>query len=129
MKHIPILILSLFFFVSCTSTTQKDPVTGSDFIQKSIEYHDPNNQWATLNATFVFEDSLPAPRESRAYTVSLDNSNSTLSYAIAGTAFTVQHDEITITEGEIEEERALMLRNYYSFLWGLPMKLTDPGLA
>ena len=24
-------------------------------------------------------------------------------------------------------ERALRLRNYYTFLWGLPMKLMDPG--
>jgi hypothetical protein len=39
---------------------------------------------------------------------------------------------LTPTASEVEqlrldEERSIMLRNYYLYLWGLPMKLTDPG--
>jgi hypothetical protein len=32
-----------------------------------------------------------------------------------------------VFNGEIENGRAIRMRDYYTYLWGLPMKLDDPG--
>ena len=49
------------FIISCSETS--DNLTGPELIQKSIEFHDPNQVWPNLKATFEFTDSLPAPRD------------------------------------------------------------------
>ena len=118
---IAILVFSL---ESCDSK-----LTGSKLIQKSIEYHDPKGQWQELNKVFYFADSRPG-KPSRQYTVHIDlpknyfkyiNSGENLVYEVNG------EDCVSSTAGSKYCERALMLRNYYGYLWGLPMKLMDPG--
>lgn len=41
--------------------------------------------------------------------------------------YIVWNDSVQVFNGEIENERAIRMRNYYTYLWGLPMKLNDPG--
>ena len=106
---------------------QNTPSTGRELVQNSIQYHDPGGIWSTLKARFVLEDSLPPGRDSRSYEFLIDNSQSHLSYAIEGLEFDVWSDSVNVVIGEIEKERALRMRNYYSYLWGLPMKLNDAG--
>ncbi|EAZ82717.1 DUF6503 family protein [Algoriphagus machipongonensis] len=125
-----ISILFLFcglFLYSCGEGEKKAPETGSELVSQSIQFHDPNGIWSSLDATFVIEDSLPPGRDSRSYFFSLDNSRSFLSYSIEGLEFEVENDSVKVLNGEMAEERALRMRNYYSYLWGLPMKLADPG--
>lgn len=122
-----LILLSVFVFVSCSSEISKKPETGREFIEASIRYHDPNDNWANLKATFIFQDSLPPSRENRSYQVSFDNSQSKLSYWIEGLEYQVLNDSVSILAGDIETERALRMRNYYTYLWGLPMKLADEG--
>ncbi len=119
-------VLCLFVF-SCNSISDSNPKTGKELILKSIEYHDPNNNWSYLKASFVIQDSLPPGRDSRLYEVFLDNSNSKMGYKIEGLSYEVVQDSLIQKKGEIEEERALRMRNYYTYLWGLPMKLMDNG--
>jgi len=121
-----LLILVVLGFYSCKTKTA-EPVTGRDYILKSIQYHDPAGNWPEIKGTLIIQDSLPAGRDSRFYEVSLDNSQSKMAYMIQGLQYTVWNDSVEVLEGEIEEERALRMRNYYSYLWGLPMKLMDPG--
>ncbi|WP_111669573.1 DUF6503 family protein [Algoriphagus litoralis] len=121
-----LLILVVLGLYACTSEPNA-PVTGRDFILKSIQYHDPEGIWPELKATFVIQDSLPAGRDSRFYEFSLDNSQSKLVYKIEGLHYIVWNDSVQVFNGEVEKERALRMRNYYSYLWGLPMKLLDPG--
>ncbi|MDF2157842.1 DUF6503 family protein [Algoriphagus sp. CAU 1675] len=124
---------SYFYFVicllafSCNSISGSKPKTGRELILKSIEYHDPTNNWSHLKATLVIQDSLPPGRDSRFYEVFLDNSNSKMGYKINGLSYEVIQDSLIQIVGEIEEERALRMRNYYTYLWGLPMKLMDAG--
>ncbi len=123
------LFLALFVLaglVGCNTDSQP-PVTGRDYLSKSIAYHDPNGIWKDLKATFVIEDSLPPGRESRFYEFSVDNSQNKLIYKIEGLHYIVWNDSVQVFEGEIEKERALRMRNYYQFLWGLPMKFQDSG--
>jgi hypothetical protein len=121
-----LLIIIVLGFYSCKTKTA-EPVTGRDFILKSIQYHDPKGSWTTLKATFVIQDSLPAGRDSRFYEFSLDNKQSKMVYKIKGLHYIVWNDSVQVFEGEVEKERALRMRNYYSYLWGLPMKLMDSG--
>lgn len=118
------LILGIIACLSCESQT---PKTGRDLIENSIKYHDPKGEWGKLKATFDLKDSLPSGRDSRTYQFALDNSNSKMSYSIEGLKYEVWSDSVVQIQGEIEKERALRMRNYYTYLWGLPMKLKDPG--
>ncbi len=122
-KYLLLLILLIAF--GCNAPSEK--LTGPELIQKSIEYHDPNQVWPKLRATFRFTDSLPAPRESRTYAVSFDNRLSKMVYRNQDLNYIVWNDSVQVFKGEIEKERALRMRNYYTYLWGLPMKLKDPG--
>lgn len=125
MNRILLIVVALGFY-SCKTKTA-EPITGRDFILKSIEYHDPKSTWPTLKATFLIQDSLPAGRDSRFYEFSLDNKQSKMVYKIKDLHYIVWNDSVQVFEGEIEKERALRMRNYYSYLWGLPMKLMDSG--
>ena len=117
--------------------------TGEELIAASIKYHDPNGQWPETKAIFNFSDTRPG-KDARPATLYLDNTNGTLCImreqdGARVTRHTVNDDCTYDIDGnfqpsaeEIEqfslnEERSLMLRNYYLYLWGLPMKLTDPG--
>ncbi|TDQ18927.1 hypothetical protein DFQ04_0738 [Algoriphagus boseongensis] len=124
MRKINPLLAFLAILCSCKKSEQI-PQTGREWIEKSISYHDPENAWTKLKASFVIQDSLPPGRDSRFYEFSLDNSQGKFVYRIAGLHYLVWGDSVQVFEGEIEKERALRMRNYYSYLWGLPMKLMD----
>ncbi|MDX5340521.1 MAG: DUF6503 family protein [Cyclobacteriaceae bacterium] len=121
-----IVFLGFLLFSACGSPNT-GPLSGKEMIQKSIAYHDPEGNWKKLQATFVIQDSLPAGRNSRYYEFTLDNRNGQFTYQLEGLQYQVWGDSVLVLEGEIENERALRMRNYYTYLWGLPMKLLDPG--
>ena len=117
--------------------------TGEDLVAASIKFHDPDNQWMKVKAEVSFSDSRPG-EDDRSAKLYINNSNSTLCVMREqdGAKIT-RHTENNLctydVDGNLEpsaeeiekytltEERSLMLRNYYLFLWGLPMKLNDPG--
>ncbi|WP_288371335.1 DUF6503 family protein [uncultured Algoriphagus sp.] len=120
------ICLCTVLIFSCSSQ-QSDEWTGPQLIQKSIQFHDPAGNWAEFKGTLEIEDSLPADRPSRKYAVSFDNELSKVIYRKDDLHFIVWNDSVQVFEGEIAQDRAIMLRNYYSYLWGLPMKLQDPN--
>ncbi len=125
---IPLKAYFFFAFIfTCLSCESDAPKTGKELVERSIKYHDPKGEWPDMTATFVLKDSLPTGRDSRTYEFTVDNSKSKMSYSIDGLKYEVWNDSIVQIEGEIEEQRALRMRNYYTYLWGLPMKLKDPG--
>jgi hypothetical protein len=104
-------------------------LTGSKLIQKSIEYHDPNGQWQEVNKVFYFADSRPG-KPPRQYTVQIDLPNDYFKYINSGENLVYEIDGencLSASHESKECERAMMLRNYYGYLWGLPMKLMDKG--
>ncbi|NVJ85531.1 MAG: hypothetical protein HWE15_04455 [Algoriphagus sp.] len=119
-------LFSLIVFISCQGPQESENL-GLDLIQKSIAFHDPLNHWKDFKGTMVIHDSLPPGRESRNYQVMIDNSQSIVEYIKEDLHFRVWHDSVEVLKGEVEKSRALMLRNYYTYLWGLPMKILDPG--
>lgn len=122
------LIFLISSFVSCEFGKTK-VVTGPDLIEQSIRFHDPNDAWRNFSGTFSIIDSLPAGKDSRAYELSFQNQLNKMHYRKDDLEFIVWEDSVYVFKGEIDQDRALMLRNYYGYLWGLPMKLKDPGIT
>ena len=118
-------------------------LTGLELLERSIAHHDPRGEWRKFSKTLVFEESRPdgSVRESRV-TIDLpgelfEQSATTEENAIVRR---VEKGECTSTldgssefSSELAEKHRLTCdqvkryRDYYSFLWGLPMKLRDPG--
>ena len=99
-----------------------------EILKKAVEYHDPEGQWKTLKATFSFVETRPGG-EDRQTILELNNAanehiinrNGIEIYRVNGKG------EVDIMKGDGERDRGKLLRNYYVFLWGLPMKLMDKG--
>ncbi|MBN3582245.1 hypothetical protein JYB64_07580 [Algoriphagus aestuarii] len=127
MKQSLRFLFSLLISALIVSCQEKSPETGTELVNRSIEYHDPKGEWPSLSATFQIMDSLPNGRESRKYSFSVDNQNSKMTYSIHNLEYEVLEDSVIVKKGDVEIERALRMRNYYTYLWGLPMKLKDPG--
>jgi len=102
------------------------PLTSSEILDKSIEFHDPDGIWQNLRAKMVFEESRPNG-PSRSTTLEIDNAISLFRLNRNDQEiYEVKENDCLKAEGG-DCDRALMMRNYYTYLWGLPMKLKDPG--
>ncbi|MEM7298274.1 MAG: DUF6503 family protein [Bacteroidota bacterium] len=121
-----LLILSVIPFISYSQTEEHQ------LLYKALNYHDPNEAWSELKAVFYFTETRPTGPD-RKTTFELDNStgkwkvnrNDEEVYEING-------EEAVVIKGDKESDRGVMLRNYYLYLWGLPMKLKDastPGIT
>ena len=138
MKIYSVLIL---YFLSMLAFSQE--LTGSELLAKSIAYHDPQGQWSNFQGTLVIELTMPdRPNRTSEVTLNLPNQYFKLKATRDGTvtersldrgscSFSLNGNS-TPTAEEIEKhrgdcERTQMMRNYYTYLYGLPMKLKDPG--
>ena len=126
-----------------TIKTVSQEFNGNDLLKKSISYHDPNSKWNSFDGNFIVTSESPK-RSIRKSIISLNNSESFFGIEI-------QQDKNIITSildnndcsimfngkfnfsNEIKDkyrldcERVKYLKNYYTYLYGLPMKLNDPG--
>jgi hypothetical protein len=135
-----IIISLLLLLLPLTLAAQS---TGAELIDASIKYHDPENSWPTAALILGFNDTRPG-KANRQAGFSFNNSTGVacVTREMDGHKITwhVVNDDCRFeidgrfepTEEEIKQynltkERALMMRNYYLYLWGLPMKLKDPG--
>lgn len=117
--------------------------SGEELIAASIKFHDPESKWSETKAIFNFSDTRPG-KEARPATMYLNNATGTLCVMrVQEGAKVTRHTQNDICTYDVDgsfqpsaeeiekytltEKRTLMLRNYYLYLWGLPMKLTDPG--
>ena len=132
----------LFAFVLSATAFGQD-LTGKQLLEKSIAYHDPNGNWNTLKASLTVKMSMPKsaeritqiqldfPEQFYSTTVTkdeniitsiLDKENCTL--LLNGSADISKEQKDTL---RINCDRAKMMRDYYTYLYGLPMKLKDSG--
>lgn len=139
MKHlIPSLILILLISSSCSES-----LNGEKLLDKAISYHDPNNNWNAFNGAFTV--TMETPNQSNRV------SNITINLPEDIFELTATRDTITTKyfmgkntcvfsfngdknvsdsiakANNLSCERGEMYKNYYSYLYGLPMKLKDPG--
>ena len=138
MKKLTTLLL---LFVSIASFSQE--ITGNELLEKAIQFHDPNGSWETFTGEFLV--TMETPQNSDR--ISNININLPKQYfsVIAQrdtiiTKFTVNNKDCTVSingdtnaSDEIKKnyslncERANLYKNYYTYLYGLPMKLKDEG--
>ena len=135
------LFLSFLILFSGSLAAQNLPA--KDVLAKSIAYHDPQNVWDQQVHQFVLKETRPngADRKTE-FTIDLANElfelrqvreeNHLVHRLEKGNCTHKLNGKTDLSAAEIEKhrlncERTEMLRNYYTYLWGLPMKLQDPG--
>lgn len=112
-------------------------------LDAAIRYHDPRAEWPQGRFRLEFEESRP-DGSVRETAVVLEPSAGRFEYAsqragrqVSGVMGpegcvmrldgSTQFSEQEAEEYSLDCDRLGWIRNYYEFLWGLPMKLLDPG--
>jgi hypothetical protein len=137
-------LLFLFVIFIPASTARAQTPTAAQLLEKSIRYHDPQGRWGKEMLTLHIEESRPksVPRTT-ALEIDLPNdlfkmtqqrdANRILRIVKNGECAFLLNESNDIPADTLQKlgltcERTISTRNYYTYLWGLPMKLKDPGM-
>ena len=128
----------LFIAFSCNAQ-----LTGEKLLDHSIAYHDPNNNWSTFNNSLFITMEIPeqANRDSeivinlpeKYFYVKAIRDTVTTEYILNKDACEIKLNGKNDLSDEIKKahklscESATLYKDYYTYLYGLPMKLNDPG--
>ncbi len=135
-----------FFFLIVLCISQSilaQESTGPEVVDKAIAFHDPNGTWASFTGTLNVTMETPNSSERRS-TVHIDLPRSKFVLEVSkdgdSYAYRLEKDNCeislngstTFSKEDAEKfrlscDRGTMYRNYYTYLYGLPMKLKDQG--
>ncbi len=118
-------------------------ISSKELLEKAIEFHDPEGKWGKFKGTFEVLMRTPGSTD-RLSVISMDfpGQQFTLEVEKDSVSYTYVFDKDqceTSLNGskEISDENrkkyrltcdsGRMMRDYYTYLYGLPMKLKDPG--
>lgn len=136
MQRLTILLL----FLSTTFCYAQ--LTGNELLEKAIQFHDPNGKWSSFSGTlFVTMETPKRPDRNSEIKIDLLNEffrvnasqgKNTTEYTVDKGKCSIQFNGKTPSEEEKKEnnlscDRANLYKNYYTYLYGLPMKLKDEG--
>ncbi len=127
MKHLGLFI----FLVAVLSSCNNKPETAVQIINKSIEFHDPQNEWNNFDATFYFESSFSfndsIPEEMK---ITIDVPNNNFTYKNIDREVEIQYlsDSCNLISEKGNCQGYSWTKNFYTYTWGLPMKLKDPNI-
>lgn len=117
-------------------------LTGAQLLEKAINYHDPNSNWSKFSGNFKVTMTTPnqSPRVSdinislptEFFSVTSQRDTITQTYTVGKKDCYLFYNEKELSKAEAKDknmtcERANMYKNYYTYLYGLPMKLEDKG--
>lgn len=134
------VILLLIFSIFAANDT---PPTASEVLERTIQYHDPQGQWASgpiyLKIRSERPDGTSNIREAW-INISAESfemkatqkTNLSLRGMLKDSCYYALNGETVLVQDSIEKyrldcARTLMFRDYLTYLNGLPMKLKDPG--
>lgn len=130
----------LIFVFNFISVGWSQNLTANQLLDKAISYHDPDNQWSTFKGDFIVEMTTPnaSKRVSHIkinlpleyFSVSAKRNSVTTYYEINKGQCSMLYNGKpvdSIDNKGMSCERAKLYKNYYTYLYGLPMKLKDPG--
>ncbi|WP_276389196.1 DUF6503 family protein [Eudoraea chungangensis] len=116
--------------------------SSSQLLDDAIAFHDPDGLWSKFKGELFVTLEYPDGRK-RESIITLDNSKSYFKLAMESDSATIISEVkagkcsfmlngITPTKSQeakynLKCERATKMKDYYSYLYGLPMKLKDPG--
>lgn len=137
------LVFLILALIAPLDTPARAALTPEAVLSNSIARHDPGGEWQTGKYRMVVRESRP-DGTNRDTTVVIDNGAGGFEiYSVRDRAMlagTLSPDDCTwLLNGsadfpdEAREQYRLTcdrlerMRNYYTYLWGMPMKLRDPG--
>ncbi len=135
----PALVL-LFLSFSLTCISQN--ITSNQLLENAINYHDPSGSWKTFSNEFTVIMTTPnAPKRTSIISINLPSEYFSVEATkdAVSTTYTLDRgkcemkyndkvlDSVAAEEKKMNCDRATLYKNYYSYLYGLPMKLNDPG--
>lgn len=133
---------NIFFSIIClmSTTAIAQTLSAPELLEKSIQYHDPQGNWESFDGEFKIVMDMPGkPERTSVITLNLPEEYFNLSEQRDGKEsfrelngedcrFSDAEGEVVTTKTDDTQcERTVMMKNYYSYLYGLPMKLKDPG--
>lgn len=128
MRMIQILV---FTAITLLITACSEALTAKKIISNSIQFHDPNLKWTSLNQTlsfdsrFSFNDSVPEEMH-----LTFNNGSQEFTYNNLDRAVKLHYTPDTCykktSNGDCNGYK--WTYGFYPFIWGLPMKLEDPGV-
>ncbi|MCB0632265.1 MAG: DUF6503 family protein [Saprospiraceae bacterium] len=136
------LFTFLVLLFSTISLTAQD-LTPADLLKRSINYHDPKGKWGKIPLSLQLRETRPGGPD-RMTTVAIDPKKGQFELDQNRNGdqigILIKNDDCVFTlngSNDISEadreklrlncDRAKSMRNYYTYLWGLPMKLQDEG--
>lgn len=135
-------LLTLLFLISLFSACA-EKMTPSLLLKKSIEYHDPQGVWDNSDILLTLEQERPDTNVRDKNLVHINNKNGNFEVKKQvedglmvrgmqnGKCVQKINDEDPspemVEKYRLTCERSEMFKNYYTYLYGLPMKLRDPG--
>lgn len=138
MKNLLALLLLSLSFIAC-----EEQLSAPLLLEKSIQYHDPNGNWASSDILLNFEQERPDTNVRDVIHVHINNNNGNFEVTkridsgmmVRGVqdGNCIQKINGEAPSEELAEkhrltcERSFMYKDYYTYLYGLPMKLKDPG--
>lgn len=137
------MLFNLFLLAAFLQPSIEAIPDSRTIISKSIAYHDPDHDWDNLQVHINFVETRPDASE-RYTSLEINNKEGdfcisrmvderTIERHLVNDSCTYVVDDLTIFNAEqiakykLQDERTFLLRNYYVYLWGLPMKLKDKG--
>ena len=135
-------IYSVIIFCFCVSM-QAQEFKATELLNKSITYHDPKGVWKRFEGSFFVTMESPN-RPIRKSKIELDFMESFFRLTVESEEnelVSVLKDEEcdllyngssdfseeVAKKNRLTCERAMMYKDYYTYLYGLPMKLKNPG--
>ena len=142
----PVLLVAVAGVCGCSApeppSVEAELSDAETLLAQSIAYHDPSDDWSEFSGTLGLEEIRP-DGVSRDAEVGLDVATGGFSYSVeadgrevvkrmsqdgcTATIDGVAPDEADVATHRLECDQIERSRNYYLYLWGLPMKLRDPG--
>jgi hypothetical protein len=136
----PLLYL-LLFFVGFQGMAQK--ITGTQLLEKTMQFHDPSGIWKTFKGTLHITMETPnSPNRDSEVNIDLPKQyfyvkatteKNTTEYTVDKGKCSMAYNGDTNPSDSIKKknrlscDRANLYKNYYTYLYGLPMKLEDKG--
>lgn len=134
---------TLFIVLLFAVKVYSQEITGNQLLEKAIQYHDPNNNWATFKGSFkVVMETPKSPKRISEISIDLQEQFFSLKTkrGTNNTTYKIDKNEVvisfngetdlsstTLEKNNLSKNRAKMYQNYYTYLYGLPMKLKDAG--
>ena len=134
------IVVTILFILPFALNAQN--ISPEKLLEKTIAYHDPNGRWDSFKGSFTVEMTTPNASKRRSniridllnehFSVKATRDTTTTVYTISkGNCYMVLNgknmDSISAKQNNMSCDRAELYKNYYTYLYGLPMKLKDPG--